>query len=366
MKRYLILLILFSVQVFSQSEVQNVQSTLMNYINGSSFTKSDLIEKAFYKDAPLFLSKVDQPIWEISAQEYASWYKKGRYGKFNGRIGNVLTIDIELDIATAKVEIIFTKTKKSYIDLFLLKKVGDEWKIISKAASAGKEKIGKRILFIVSNAAFHGDTKLRAGASFSELVKAYDTFIKAGYSVDFVSPKGGSIPLVYIDTSDEFIKSYLYDENFMSGLKYTKTPAQIDSKNFVAVHYIGGSNAMYGISENTEIQKIAMSVYEDHGGIISSVCHGSIGIVNLKTRDGNYLISGKRVSGYPDIYENPNKEYFKQFPLLITKTIEKNGGIFKYSPRNTAHVEIDGRLVTGQNHLSSKLVAEKMIELLEK
>ena len=49
---------------------------------------------------------------------------------------------------------------------------------------------------------------------------------------------------------------------------------------------------------------------------------------------------------------------------MITKTIEERNGTFKYSPRNTAHTEVDGRVVTGQNYLSSALVAEKIIELL--
>ena len=250
--------------------------------------------------------------------------------------------------------------------LFLLKKLSGNWKIISKTATECKIKTGKRILFIVANTQFHGNTSLKTGSSFSELVNAYDTFIKAGYSVDFVSPDGGSIPLVYINTSDELFKHYLYDEDFMAGLKYTKRPSQINSADYAAVHYIGGSSAMYGISENKGIQNIAMSVYEDHGGIISSVCHGSIGIVNLRMKDGTFLVKGKRVSGYPDIYENKTKTYFKQFPLLITKTIEANGGIFKYSSRNTSHVEVDGRLVTGQNHLSSKGVAIKIVEILNK
>jgi putative intracellular protease/amidase len=90
-----------------------------------------------------------------------------------------------------------------------------------------------------------------------------------------------------------------------------------------------------------------------------------VGIIHLKTSDGEYLVSGKRISGYPDEYENQSAAYFKEFPFLITATIEERNGHFKFSARNKAHVEVDGRVITGQNYLSSALVAQKIIEKIE-
>lgn len=45
---------------------------------------------------------------------------------------------------------------------------------------------------------------------------------------------------------------------------------------------------------------------------------------------------------------------------------KERGGKFLFSDRNTAHVEVDGRIVSGQNHLSSAAVAEKIIEILKR
>ncbi len=205
---------------------------------------------------------------------------------------------------------------------------------------------------------------LPTGKSFSEIVNAYDTFKKAGFTVDFVSPKGGSVPLSYINTSDSLSKKYLYDQDLMFALKYTHKPKDINAKNYKAVHYVGGGGAMFGVPENYEIQKISMTIYEKYNGIISSVCHGTAGIVNLKTTDGDYLYKGKIVNGYPDSFERKEAEYFKYFPFLIQKRIEDRGGVFKFSPRNVSHVEVDGNLITGQNYLSSKDVALKIIEIL--
>lgn len=150
----------------------------------------------------------------------------------------------------------------------------------------------------------------------------------------------------------------------MYALKHTKKPKEIIAKDYKAVHYIGGGSAMYDVPKNKEIQKITMTIFEEYNGIVSSVCHGTAGIVNLKTKDGKYLVNNKIISGYPEAYEKEGAEYFKQFPFLIQKTIEERGGIFKYSPRNSVHVEVQGNVITGQNYLSSKDVALKIIENL--
>ena len=151
----------------------------------------------------------------------------------------------------------------------------------------------------------------------------------------------------------------------MFALKHSMSPEQVKPENYRAVHYVGGSNAMYGVAENEAIQKISMAVYEQHNGIISSVCHGTAGIVNLKLSNGEFLVKGRRITGYPEAFENSEKAYFKEFPFMIDSVIEARGGDFRYGQRNAAHVEVDGRVVTGQNHLSSALVAQRMIAILQ-
>lgn len=369
MKNYFIALciIIFSSNCFAKNiEQEKLNNTLNYYINGTSFNKPDVIKKAFYKEANLYLTNKEQDVWIVPSEEYSNWFTKKEYGSFTGRISKILSSEISGDIANAKIEILYPAKNLRYVDLLLLKKVSGNWKIISKTASSEhSNKHGKRILFIVSNADKYGSSDLNTGNSYSELVNAYDTFLKGGYTVDFVSPKGGAIPLAYINTSDPLFKKYLYNNDFMHAIGNTLEPSEVKSEDYKAVHYIGGGSAMFGIAENKQIQAIAMSIYEDHGGLISSVCHGTAGLVNLKTKDGQYLVAGRIISGYPDSYENQSKAYFKHFPFLIQKTIESRSGTFKFGPRNTPFVQVDGRIITGQNYLSSAPIAKKMIEMLE-
>lgn len=363
---YLLIILFFTQTIIGQSQYSLVEETLQKYMEGSSYAKLDLLESAFSENATLYLTNRDGIFKRYTPKEYVGFFKNAQYGTFNGRHAKILDIEVVKDIATAKVEIAGPERKWVYIDLFLLKKIEDGWEIISKTATRTDNPVQNSVLFILSNAHFYGDTKLNTGNSFSEIVNAYDVFKNAGYTVDFVSPKGGAVPLAYINTSDEMSKKYLYDSAFMNVLKSTKKPSEIDASKYKAVQYIGGGSAMFGVPENKEIQNIAMDVYEKHNGIISSVCHGTAGITNLKTKNGKYLVDGKRVSGYPDDYENKEKPYFKTFPFLIKKTIEERGGSFRFSERGRFTLEVDGRLVTGQNFQSSKPVSLKIIELLEK
>lgn len=228
-----------------------------------------------------------------------------------------------------------------------------------------KEKVSKeRILFIVSNQHTYGDTKLNSANHFGEIVSAYDVLIKDGYQVDFVSPKGGAIPLGYLNTSDSIQKHYLYDGHLMGKLKATLKPQDITPSNYKAVYYVGGGSAMFGVPEDKNIQKISMAVYNSNG-VVSAICHGTAGIVNLKTDDGAYLYANREVNGFPDMFENKNAQYYQTFPFSIEETIKERGGKFLYSKKGWDNFyKIDGRLITGQDPTAAATVAKEIIKQL--
>ena len=87
------------------------------------------------KTAHAFWARPPETFLLCYDDEYADFFKNAEKGKFNGRDAKVLAIEVEKDIATAKVEIAGPERKWVYIDLFLLKKFDDGWKIISKTAT---------------------------------------------------------------------------------------------------------------------------------------------------------------------------------------------------------------------------------------
>jgi putative intracellular protease/amidase len=342
-----------------------ITRTLTDYIDGSGHAQPEQLRRAFHPDARLLLSRPGTAYWPVGVDEYVGWFSGAKAGQPTGRIGKVLSIDVEGDTATVKAEILMPGQGARFIDLFLLRKLDGEWKIVAKTATREpSQRSGERVLFVLSSSQFHGASKLPAGVSFGEVVEAWDAFLAAGLTVDFVTPEGNAAP-INVTEAGEF-RSRLYDADLMYALGHTYTPAQIDPARYRAVYFVGGSNAIYGVPENTQLQNIAMHVYERNGGVVSAVCHGTAGLVNLKLSDGKYLIGGKRVSGYPEEFERQDAAYFKEFPFLIRKTVESRGGTFLTSARDKGYVVIDGRLVTGQNYLSAKQVAEAVVDLLRK
>ncbi|GHF94510.1 nuclear transport factor 2 family protein [Thalassotalea marina] len=368
----LILMVQFSAIAYDDAQEQlAVKAVIQQYIDGTSNGKPNLIEDAFHPQASLMLSHPKKPFWQVSAKEYASWFKSPK----SSRSGFILSVTLDGDIASARALITTAKPVNQYTDQFLLKRFAKGWQIVSKTATqldsqAKPEQLAnamnKRVLFITSSADHHGDSTLATGTSFSELVEAYEVFINAGYQVDVVSTQGGKLPLAYINTSDNKHKHYLYNQNFMYLLANTLSPEQVDASQYLAVHYVGGGNAMYQVAENKTLQAISMQVYEQNNGIVSSVCHGTAGIVNLKLSNGEYLVAGRKISGYPTAFEKTDAAYYQQFPFDIEQTIKKRGGSFSYGERNQSFVQVDGRVVTGTNYQSSKDVALAMVNLLNK
>jgi hypothetical protein len=135
MKKFLMLfVIIYGCVSYAQSDKQSVEKVLNNYIKGSSYNDTVLLKNSFAENATLYLS-VKSGFKRFTPEEYANFFKNNKKGTYNGRIGKVLAIEVIEDIATAKVEIGTTKSPTVYMDLFLLKRINGNWKIISKTAT---------------------------------------------------------------------------------------------------------------------------------------------------------------------------------------------------------------------------------------
>lgn len=344
---------------------REIATVIQDYLHGSSYNQPDQLRRAFHPDARLYLSQGTDGMREVSIADYAGWFDKNP-GQFNGRVGRLLGVQVDGNIATAKAEILIAQDQARFVDLFLLKKLGGQWQIISKTATRQTAPAHDRqVVLVVSSVDTMPGTRLSAGNSFSELIHAYAGFREAGYGVQFVSPDGGAVPLAYIDTRNGEHKAMVYDDDFMWALANTRRPDQVNPADYAALMYIGGSAAMYGVAEHPGVQSLAVRIYEQQGGIVSAVCHGSAGLVNLTLSDGSALVGGKRVTGYPDAFEDTSAAYYKTFPFSIEQRLRKSNGQFSHGARGTSHVEADGRLVTGMNWESTRGVVAAIVQQLD-
>jgi len=225
----------------------------------------------------------------------------------------------------------------------------------------------KRVLVVVTN---HSDYPTRddeTGLWFGELIHFYDPFNKAGYTIDFVSPTGGAIPLDERSMGFLFVgkleKAYLADAEFMAKLNASMTPDEVNPADYDAIYYTGGHGTMWDFPDNARLQAISREIYEN-GGVISAVCHGVTGLLNITLSNGDYLIADRAVTGY-STREEILAGVKSQVPFLLEDELKARGADYKkaFLPFRP-FVQSQDRLVTGQNPQSTKAVAEAVLNVL--
>lgn len=228
--------------------------------------------------------------------------------------------------------------------------------------------MSKRILHIVTNVAQYKGLDRPTGLWLGELTHAYDEFEKMGYIQDIASPEGGKTPIepkslerMVIDSS---IKARQSDPAFMARLNNTLKASEVNWQDYDAIYYTGGHGVMWDFLNDQVLQEITKNIYEK-GGVVSSVCHGYCGLLNVRLSNGQRLIDGKKMTGFTWI-EEVVAGVSKKVPYNAEKLAKEYGANFskKYIPF-IPNVIKDGNLVTGQNPFSAKLTALAVIEALE-
>ena len=221
-----------------------------------------------------------------------------------------------------------------------------------------------KVLFVITNHEELGDTGKKTGYFLREVSYPYKAITEAGYNIDFVSPKGGPTPMDpgSNDMDDEVNKAFTDDASIMNRLQNTMSPSEINPDNYDAIMYAGGHGTVWDFPDSEVLATIAVSIYE-RGGVLGAICHGPAGLVNMKLKDGTYLVAGKRVASFTDEEERAI-ELENVVPFLLASKLEERGAIHIKAENFKPHVEVDGRLVTAQNPPSAKSMGEVMVKVL--
>ena len=223
----------------------------------------------------------------------------------------------------------------------------------------------KKILIIASNMVDMGDPeKHDARNNLWEFAPPYHVFVSHGFDVDFVSPNGGEVQFMMDPLG---ISSYTIKyEGFLEKANSSFTPSQINPNDYWGVFIGGGYGVMFDVADNKNIQSIISRIYES-GGIVGVGGHGSAGIANVTLSSGDFLVTGKKVAGFPNSTEK-SKSWAKQgtlLPFLIESQLNKNGAIAqnKKTLKDKHAVITDQRIVSTMFLPSAALVAKEMIIL---
>lgn len=245
---------------------------------------------------------------------------------------------------------------KQLINIFLL--------LSLFSCTKGTDLSSKNVLFVVTSHGELGSTGKKTGAYITELTHPYDVLIQKGVHIDFASPKGGKTPLDGMSQADDITKKLLKDEVFLNKLNNAQKLSEINPSNYDAIYFAGGHGTMFDLPDNEDVKRLAASIY-DNGGIVSAVCHGPVALVNVKLKNGKYLVENKVVAAFTNEEERAVK-LDQEMPFLLESKLIERGGKFTKKENFQEHVVESERLITGQNPASAREVGERILKQLVK
>lgn len=206
----------------------------------------------------------------------------------------------------------------------------------------------------------------------SEMTVPYYEFLDAGMTVDVASIKGGEIPIdpqsFYYFLKTKADSRFQQDEEFQAKVKNSLKIDAVDFTEYDAIWIAGGWGAAYDLGQSAVLGEKISEAYYAETPIIGSVCHGALGLIQARDTSGNYLITGRSMTGVTD-------RQIEQFGITLTPLhpeteLRKLGVNFKSETGNfdfmetLTVVDAEKRFVTGQNQNSGHETAQKMMAIL--
>ena len=227
----------------------------------------------------------------------------------------------------------------------------------------------KRALIITTSHDTLGDTGKATGVFGSEMSVPYYAFEDAGMQVEIASIKGGEIPVEPnsmdwpLATEDD--TRFKEDSFAMAKLKNSIAIKDIDPAKYDVIFMAGGWGAAYDFVQSSKLAEIVTGANQKDA-LIGAICHGVLGLINAKDKDGSSLIEGRNVTGVTDLQ-------IKQLGIDITPKhpeteLRKAGANYEantaFRDMMATHVVVDGNIITGQNQNSGYETAHRILEKL--
>lgn len=224
-----------------------------------------------------------------------------------------------------------------------------------------------KILMVVTSHDKLGDTGEKTGFWLEELAAPYYAFHDAGASVTIASPRGGMPPVDpksnLPENETEATMRFKNDRAAQDDLAHSRRLHEISVNDYDAIFYPGGHGPLWDLAFDTDsIALIEAFVRADKP--VGAVCHAPAVLADVKGADGDFLVKGRHVTGFTNAEEEA-VGLTEVVPFLLEERLKQRGATFRSGEIWGAHVEVDGKLVTGQNPASSAPAAEALLKLLK-
>ena len=213
------------------------------------------------------------------------------------------------------------------------------------------------------------------GVMASEFTHPYYGFLDAGMAVDMASVRVGPIPIdpqtlnFVIRTPED--ERFLEDPALQAKVKNSLRIDDVDFTQYDVIFISGGWGAAYDLGYSEVLgRKVSEAYYAGNAEppILGSVCHGALGFIRAKDRDGNLLIAGRKMTGVSD--KQVRELGIDLTPQHPETELRKAGALYEsataFRDLFATHVVVDDeqRFVTGQNQNSGAETAHEMMRLV--
>ncbi|MDO6543528.1 type 1 glutamine amidotransferase domain-containing protein [Photobacterium sanguinicancri] len=224
-----------------------------------------------------------------------------------------------------------------------------------------------KILMVLTSHDKLGNTGHKTGFWVEEFAAPYYRFLDANVDITLASPAGGQPP---IDPNSELEQSqtdatvrFNQDADAQLVLANTLKLADVSEHDYDAIFYPGGHGPLWDLVDDADSIALIESFWQAQKPV-SAVCHAPAVLLNAKDQHGEFIISGKAVTGFTNSEETA-VGLAEVVPFLLQDELVKRGGQYESAQDWHPLAIRDGKLITGQNPASSEAVAEALLNALK-
>lgn len=228
----------------------------------------------------------------------------------------------------------------------------------ARASQPAPTSVGRILVIMTSTGKVPGSDR-PTGLWWSEFSEPYSIFQKAGFSIDVASIAGGPVPVDPRSGGENRAKR---DSQAWTVSRATLPIEKVQIEPYAGIFLSGGHGTMWDFPDNAVLAKLIGDAVEA-GVTVGSVCHGPAGLIGARRKDGQPLVTGRRVNGFTNAEESA-AGMTNVVPFLLETRLRELGGIFENGSVFSAFAVRDGALISGQNPASSERAAHLVLEAI--
>ncbi len=238
----------------------------------------------------------------------------------------------------------------------------DQRKAIHTLKKAHNKKM--KILMVLTSHGEMGTSGKKTGFWVEEFAAPYYVLAEAGAEITIASPAGGQPPVdpksEAPDAQTAATKKFYSDHDLIDKVAHSLKLGDVNREDYDAVFFPGGHGPLWDLSVDKTSIKLIEDFYNDQKPI-AFVCHSPAALLHVKTKDGEPIVKGKKVTGFSNTEEEA-VGLTNVVPFLLEDELKKLGGLYSRGDDWGSYAVQEGLLITGQNPGSSEAVAKLLLK----